>query len=601
MHALWLTLGFPLWAPWRLWRWLRFRGAKPHTLVLHLSGAMRDVAARTGRPFSPSPGPNLWHTLQRLEAARADPRVRTLLVEWGAVKLGLAQAEELAAAFERFREDEKKRVVLYSETLDLPGYWAALGCSRVVLAPGGQLGAAGIGLSIPLLRRLLSRFGLRAQLLGRGPYKSARETFSAEVESAENVEMMGSLTQDLGAQLHSRLAKRLGTSPLEASHTLDQAPCSARKAAAAGLVDSLAYPDELLQELGVEPSRSLSLSSYARLARYRNWLPSRPRSVALLVVEGSIRSGRSNAPLAGRNATGSDSFCTAVDQVRRDKRIEAAVLRVDSPGGSALASDLMWRSLSQLAAQKPTFVSMGNMAASGGYYVSALEGARIWAGAASLTGSIGVVAGKVEASALLARLGVRARRLASNEGAHHDSPTLPWGDAELTKLRAEVDDVYQDFVRKMAQSRGMEVRTLESAAEGRVWTGQQALKAGLVDHLGGVWDVQEAVCSELGARRPQALRWVTPSGGDPAWRAWLGGRGNGGPLHLRAGARGRPSASSAPASAPAHWLAALSEAAATCFPGAPVLLQELGAESEMLALLEKGLVCWCPVRTTAKA
>lgn len=599
MHALWLALGWPLWGPWRLAQWLRFRRAQPKTLLLRLSGTMRDVSAHTRRPFAPYPGPSLWHTLRRLDAACADPRVQTLLVEWGAVTLGIAQAEELAAAFERFRQGDKKQVVVYSESLDLPGYWAALGASRVVLAPGGQLGAAGVGLSITLLRGVLSRLGLRAQLLGRGRYKSARETFSAELESPENLEMMHSLVDDLGGQLHARLAKRLGATSQAASQALDRAPCSAREAHAIGLVDALAYPDELLAELGVKPRQPPSLERYAQLARYRRWLPDRPRKVALLVVDGSIRTGRSGSSLGGRSSTGSDTFCSVVDQVRRDPQIEAALVRVDSPGGSALASDLMWRSLSQLAEQKPTFVSMGNIAASGGYYVSALKGARIWAGPTTLTGSIGVVAGKVEASALMARLGVRARRIASNRGAHYNSPTAPWGEAELSKLRAQIDEIYEDFVRKMAQSRGAEAGSLEAVAQGRVWTGRQALHSGLVDHLGGVWDVQEAVRTALGAPRTQALRWLTPGAPEPPWRSWLSNRRGSGPLHLRTPAGEGPFGPAAAPGAGAQWLGAIEQAAASGGPLVPALLEELRGELEALSLLEEGLLCWCPVQLTS--
>jgi protease-4 len=195
----------------------------------------------------------------------------------------------------------------------------------------------------------------------------------------------------------------------------------------------------------------------------------------------------------------------------RSTRTRAIVVRVDSPGGSALASDLMWRELTLAAGKKPLFVSMVNTAASGGYYTSALAGVPVWAAPTTLTGSIGVLGGKFEGSELLSKLGVARASVSSGPNANFYSPLQPWSSADLEKLDHDLEALYRDFVGKMAAGRGLSYEAVDAVAQGRVWTGQQARDVALVDHLGGLNEVATAVREKLGLAADASLRWATPA------------------------------------------------------------------------------------------
>jgi protease-4 len=195
----------------------------------------------------------------------------------------------------------------------------------------------------------------------------------------------------------------------------------------------------------------------------------------------------------------------------KSRRVRALVVRVDSPGGSALASDVMWRELCVAAAKKPVFVSMVNVAASGGYFTSGIKGVSIWASPTTLTGSIGVVGGKFEISGLLEKLGIKREAVNSGPRAGFHSPAQPWTPADLAKVERDIEASYRDFVGKMAEARGMSFDELHAVAQGRVWTGRQAQNVKLVDHLGGLYEVERAVRERLALAPGTRLRFTVPA------------------------------------------------------------------------------------------
>jgi protease IV len=197
-----------------------------------------------------------------------------------------------------------------------------------------------------------------------------------------------------------------------------------------------------------------------------------------------------------------------VRRAAKAPKVRAIVLRVDSPGGSALASDLMWRELTLAAKQKPLFVSMANVAASGGYYTSAIDGVPVWANPNTLTGSIGVVGGKFEVSELLAKVGIGRETIASGPHANFYAVTTPWSPTELEKVDRDIEAAYRDFVGKMAEARHLPYEDLERVAQGRVWTGRQALDASLVDRIGGLWDVKSALRERLSLAADAPIRFL---------------------------------------------------------------------------------------------
>lgn len=512
LRTLFLCLTLPLWLPFRLLGWLGWRARKAHALRVTLSGSLPDVHERRGlvallqRPH----GVSLVRLLETLEVAARDPVITTVLVQIEDLHTGLGRAEEVRAALARLVQ-AGKRVVVHADELGLAGYWIALGASSIRLSPTGSLDVTGVAMEFTLLSELLDRVGVRAQLLAKGKYKSMREMFTETRISDPNREMLKSLVEDLSGQLVARVAEARST-PLErAREELDRGPFRAVEARERGLIDATEYWDELWKASGGESHGVIELSSYTKLSGRRRLWPARAAHVALLHISGNIRSGHDRRGAGGAVATGHRSLGQALRRARKSRRIRAVVLRVDSPGGSALASDLMWRELTLTAAEKPLFVSMANVAASGGYYASGVKGATVWANPTTLTGSIGVVGGKFEVSGLLSRLGIGRESVASGPRANFHSATTPWTEEELGKLDRDLDALYRDFVTKMAAARGMSFEALHAVAQGRVWTGRQALEARLVDHLGGMHDVTAAVRDALELAPEIRLRWSAPA------------------------------------------------------------------------------------------
>jgi protease-4 len=498
---------------WRVLGWWRWRRRPRGALSIVLSGALPDVPPGGGWRswFRRTSGPDLPSLLDQLDFAARDPRVESLLVRIEHLECGLARAEEMRAALERFRTSGKK-VIVYADELGLSGYWVALGASSVRLPPTGSLNVSGVAMEFTLLEGVLDRAGIRAQLIARGKYKSMREQFTASRMSDANREMLTSLVADLNAQLVERVSAARGKAREEVQAAIDSGPFRAEQALSLGLIDQTQYSDQLAEELGAEQGKLQSLASYRRRARRRRLLPPRRAvRVALLNISGTIRSGHDRPGPNGPRATGHHSFRQVLRRMVKSSKVRAIVLRVDSPGGSALASDLMWRELNLAAKKKPMLVSMVNVAASGGYYTSALAGVPLWANPTTLTGSIGVVGGKFEVSGLLSKLGIGRETIASGPRANFYAATSRWTAEELEKVDRDIEAAYRDFVTKMAEARRLPYEALDHVAQGRVWTGRQALEASLVDALGGLWDVKAALRERLSLPKDAPIRWVAAS------------------------------------------------------------------------------------------
>lgn len=497
---------------WRLLGVVRWRRRRPPTLELVLSGPLADLPAPAGLRgwLRRSTGPDLAGLLGLLDVVARDPKLETLVVRIEHLECGLGRADEVRAALARCRAAGKK-VIVYADELGLAGYWLALGASSIRLPPTGSLNVSGVAMEFTLLEGALERAGVRAQLLARGKYKSMRDMFTASQMSDANREMLTSLVGDLNHQLVQLCSAARQLSPDAARAAIDSGPFRADEALERGLIDTTQYMDELAEELGTEQGKVQSVQAYRRARRRGQlWRP-RATPVALLGVTGNIRSGHDRSGPNGPRATGHLSFRRALRRAVKSPKLQAIVLRVDSPGGSALASDLMWRELTLAAKKKPIFVSMVNVAASGGYYTSALPGVRVWANPSTLTGSIGVVGGKFEVSRLLAKLGIGRETIGSGPRAGFHTVSEPWTREELDKVERDIEAAYRDFVGKMAEARGVSFEALERVAQGRVWTGRQAIDASLVDALGGLWDVQSALRERLSLAAGAPIRWVSAS------------------------------------------------------------------------------------------
>ncbi|HEX3598007.1 MAG TPA: signal peptide peptidase SppA, partial [Polyangiaceae bacterium] len=460
-------------------------------LELRIEGGVPD---RQGSPSllgalsGEAPGPALLDLLAAFDRASTDPRIRTIRVKLGPLHVGLARASELGAALGRLR-DAGKEVVVHLEEGGLPAYLVALGASEIVLPPSGALNVTGVASEVILLKGLLDRVGLRAWMRARGKYKSARETLAESEMSPESREMTTAIVGDLYEQLIDTIARARRLDPIGVRERLDRGPFMAAEALSLGLVDRVDYAEDVEDALKARlPKwRPLRLRAYLRLSAHLA-KRGRPTVVALVEVTGTIKSGGSVPGRDRARATGSRRFIKEMKAVAGDPRVKAIVLRVDSPGGSALASDLMWRALSKAHSSKPIVVSMADVAASGGYYVAGIRGVSILASPTTITGSIGVVSGKVEASHLYEMLGIKKELIARGRRAGFFSEARGFSDDDLAKLEADLDAHYALFLSRMAEGRGKTTEEIHAVAQGRVWTGRQALANGLVDAHGGLFE-----------------------------------------------------------------------------------------------------------------
>ncbi|WP_061297113.1 signal peptide peptidase SppA [Herbidospora cretacea] len=427
-----------------------------------------------------------------LRRARRDPRVKGLIVKIGGQPLGLAMVQEIRNAVVHFRAAGKLTVAWadsYGEVANgtVP-YYLASAFEKVYLQPSGDVGLTGVAIEQRFLKGALGKLDIDYQVGQRHQYKTAANTFTQDHMTDAHKEMTGRLAESLTEQLVAGIAEGRGLEPKRVRELIDQGPFYGQEAVAAGLVDGLKYRDEVYADHVPQDALLLYVARYVKAQ-----LPKMPHPgeqvVALVHGHGAIRLGRSGrSPLGGGSAMGSDTISAAIRAARRDDKVRAIVFRVDSPGGSYTASDSIWREvILARRAGKPVVVSMGDVAASGGYFVS-MAADVIFAQPGTLTGSIGVFGGKAVLGGLLDRLGISTEIVAEGANAGMFSSTRPFSDSQWARINTWLDRVYDDFLTKVAEGRGLERDRAESLARGRVWTGADARDNGLVDQLGGVED-----------------------------------------------------------------------------------------------------------------
>jgi protease-4 len=357
----------------------------------------------------------------------------------------------------------------------------------------------------------LDKIGVDAEVVHLGKYKSAAESFTRSNMSPAHREMMESLIGDLYEQIVEAVADARSLSTGRAKELLDSGPFLAQQAQQNGLVDALQYEDQAESDLRklLDDAPSVGFGDYhvrrARAAR-RTALSQRLATIGLIQIVGTIKMGESIVGPDGANATGFDSIARDLASLRERNDVDAVVLRVASPGGSGLASDLLWHELQRVRERKPVVVSFGDVAASGGYYIG-VTGSPLLAEGGTITGSIGVVAGKAVLRRLYDRLGVTKELVVQGRYPGLKSDYIPLTDEERQLLQAQVEHFYKDFVSKVAAGRSLSQDSVEAVAQGRVWTGRQALRAGLIDQLGGLQNAIEEAKVLLGmqATGPVAL------------------------------------------------------------------------------------------------
>src|SRR5215831_14343433 len=499
---------------------LRQRRTAPLILELDLTDGIAEEAPADPVSAILTRRPRLADVLDGLRRARSDDKVHALVVKLGGRRIGLARVQELHAAITEFRRSGKATVA-WGETLGefSPGnaaYYLATAFDRIWLQPSGDVGLTGLSLEQWFYRGTLDKLGLEYEVGKRYEYKNAADRLTEQGFTGPAREALERLAASLTGQLADAIAQRLGVPAADARGLIDDGPYVAAEALEHRLVDALGYRDEVYADVRKAVSPDAYLLYLGRYQRSRMFaerarkLPERSENViALIHANGPIRRGRSaRGPLTG-GAMGSDTVAAALRAATADRRARAIVLRVNSPGGSYVASDTIWREVVRARqAGTPIVVSMGDVAASGGYFI-AMAADAIVAQPGTVTGSIGVLAGKPVTTSLLERVGITTDSV--TEGAHADmfTTTRPFSKEQWSKINSWLDRIYADFTGKVASGRNMTPARVHEIARGRVWTGADAAAIGLVDHLGGLADAVTL------ARRKAGLPATAPLRGYP--------------------------------------------------------------------------------------
>lgn len=481
---------------------------------IKLSGSM-DESPVEADPLFGAPKENLSAKIARIRKAAKDDRIQALYLELGDLEVGYGKLHELQKALAEFRATGKKTFA-YSEELSQKSYLLALGCESVALPESGGLSLVGLRAEVTFYKDTLNLVKLKVDVVKVGNYKSAVEPFLRDSMSPENREQIQSMLDD---NFDHELVKTIiaarpkkNWSPKQVEELIDNGPYTARGAAKNGLIDAIAYQDEFeagfAKAMGVKEApieRNYGKAKAAKLdfsnpfAMMEQIMGSGKKEktsdapkIAVIYAVGSITSGKSGSgnPLFGSDSVGSDTIVEAIRKAEKDETVKAIVLRVDSPGGSALASDIMWRELKKC--KKPVIASMGDVAASGGYYIS-MAAQKIYAEPGTITGSIGVFGMKLVTQGIEEWAGMKTEVVARGKNTGVMSSTFPWSESEKAALEKVVDEVYEQFTTKAVEGRKaagkeMTLDELKALAGGRVWTGRQAKKNGLVDELGTLDD-----------------------------------------------------------------------------------------------------------------
>ncbi len=443
-------------------------------------------------PFQ-QPEESLEGLRARLECIAAAPRVRGIVLRVRDLSAGMATIQSLRAALAEVRR-RGKRVIAYLPETRLPAYYLATAADEIWMAPAGFWNVVGLRTEITFFRTAFDRIGVLPEFDRIAEFKTAADPFMRSGLSEPHREVVESILDSLMHEIASDVAtaRRLDAAAVRVA--IDRAPLTADEARAAGLIDGVCYEDELPARLGSTDrpvDHPASLQPWAR-ARRRLPVPYRWRARSALIgvveLQGIIVPGESRdlpvpLPLIGGRVAGSETIARAFRAAERHPGIRALVFHVDSRGGSALASDQIWREVERIKRTKPVVVFMGDVAGSGGYYV-ACGASRIIAQPGTLTGSIGVVVGKLTVRGLLERLGLNREVVARGEAATVESAFQPYTPGQLEGVRRELQAVYRRFVGVVGEGRRRREDEVEAVARGRVWTGRQALEHGLIDELG---------------------------------------------------------------------------------------------------------------------
>jgi protease-4 len=499
----------------------------PHTVVLALDRPV--VELQRFELLGAGRGVELRVVTATLAALAADDAVAGALVRLDGLAIDLARAEELRAALLAFRSagGRARGLACHAERLTDATYYLATACDTIALAPSGELALTGAAAMPIHIKSLLAKMGVAADFVHIGAFKGAAEPLTRDAPSPEMKQTLTAVIDRAYATLVAGIVEGRQLAPATVRALIDRALLPDRAAVAAGLIDRVATFEAFRASVAAaggwrrggladaEPPGMAAVMSFLGLAPRRR--PTQPH-VALVYALGDVVDGTGEGLMGTSTQIASRTLVPALRALAADDAVDAVVVRIDSPGGSALASELILRAMQELADAKPVVVSMAGVAASGGYYI-ACRAHRIYALGNTLTGSIGVVGGKLVVRDALAKLGVSAHPMGRGERALMWSPMAPWTPAEREAVRASMAAVYATFVDHVAAGRHASHDAIDQIAKGRVWTGADAVDRGLVDQLGGL-DAALAEARRLGGVDADAALEIYPP--EPTLLDWVG-------------------------------------------------------------------------------
>lgn len=508
----------------------------PNQMVLYMemTGNLDDLSpeASFSNPFATN-APTVKDFVDTLHVAKSDPRVNGIFARMENGGYSLAHIQEMRAAIKDFRTSGKFAYIYsssFAESGGIGAYYLASAFDEIWMQPMGVLSIAGVHAEMPFVRDVLDKIGVEPQFFQRKEYKTAYESFKNSEMSKANREMTTKMIGDITDTITADLSAETGLAPHALKALVDQGVFVAEDALEAKLIDQAAYADVLVKRINTDLTgnpESLDIS-YVSFSDYMSRVSEKPKfesatdflmamnsshtssphfsgglsGIALIYAVGVIMPSDTNAmsqvSISGERVAAADQIAEAIMDATEDASIKAIVLRVNSPGGSPTASETILRALA-LAKEKGKLVvvSMGPMAASGGYWISA-NADRIFALPVTMTGSIGVLGGKVSLEGLWEKVGVNWDGVKWGKNAGIWSMNTPFSKSEAEQMNAMLDHIYDNFIQRVAEGRKMELSQVEKIARGRVWTGRSALEIGLVDEIGGLSEALDYVAKEIG-------------------------------------------------------------------------------------------------------
>jgi len=455
--------------------------------------------------------------VDRIQSAAVDKNVKGMLLTLNDSGLGLSQAQEVRDSLISFRKSGKP-VFVYADSYDTVSYTLASGASDICMLEGGEIMMPGVGLESMFAKGLLDKVGVKADYVQIGEFKGADEEMTRTEASPELRGEMTKLAEGLYDQIIDGIASSRKIPKEVVKQTIDETVLQGKTAKTRGFVDHLIDQDglrdlmakkmgndvDLMKDYGKEKREALDFSSPLAAIQSLMKQPEAPENpkpaVALVYAQGVIQDGEVDSlGLFGDGGVGSENMRVAMRIAARDDNIKAIVIRIDSPGGSALASEVMWQAVRRAAAKKPVFISIGGMAASGGYYL-AVAGDKIYADPTAIVGSIGVVGGKMVFKDLFEKVGLHTETFSKGRNAGMWSSSEPWTDKQRELVRSWMKQTYEQFTDRVSAGRKGKIQDIDKVARGRIFVAKQAKELGMVDEIGGINEAIADAAKKVGLK-----------------------------------------------------------------------------------------------------